>query len=345
MLSFNLIIIILILLFISLLVFHKNLILLLNMEEFGLLVYLLPLVILFSGSMEINEQWLLRTGQFKIVANTKLWRSILVNGGRLGGGLYSPHAYILIVLVALENALRTFLIKIQLRSSNKKLYIFNVKHKSLYKLAREYKDFPMYRAPQITIDRVSQNLPVLLLTSFFSPTAAGFFTIGRTVLNVPSQLIGKSIGDVFYPKISEAINNKQNVVRLILKSTFGLFIIGMIPYGIIVCFGPHIFEIAFGKDWFIAGEFARWMAIWSFFTLLDRPSTRALPAFHAQRFQLIYAVITLIVRVASFLVAYYLFADSTIAIAFFSIVASLLSLILILITLKIGTTIDEYNEV
>src|SRR5699024_534823 len=146
---------------------------------------------------------------------------------------------------------------------------------------------PMYRAPQITIDRVSQNLPVLLLTSFFSPTAAGFFTIGRTVLNVPSQLIGKSIGDVFYPKIREAINNKQNVVRLILTSTYCLFLIGMIVYGIIVCFAPHIFEIDFSKDLFIAGEFARWMAICSFFTLLHLPSTRALPAFHAQRLQLI----------------------------------------------------------
>src|SRR5699024_11567282 len=105
---------------------------------------------------------------------------------------------------------------------------------SIKLLIKYYKEFPIYRSPQVFLEKLQGSIPVLLLTIFFGPIATGFFTISRTVLSVPSQLIGKSIGDVFYPRISEAINKKENTSKLILNATLGLGAVGIIPYGIIV---------------------------------------------------------------------------------------------------------------
>ena len=110
-----------------------------------------------------------------------------------------------------------------LRKVNTNKFFFGFYEKvSLKKLAKRYRDFPLFRAPQVFLNAISQSLPVLMLTSFFGPAVAGFYSIGRTVLAIPSTLIGKSVGDVFYPRISEAAHNGENLTKLIKKATLSL---------------------------------------------------------------------------------------------------------------------------
>jgi len=327
---------------ILIMLFNQSIIKIFNIEEIASYIYLFPIVILFAGLMEVNVQWLIRTKQFKITANTAFYRALLVNGGRIGIGLFKPVASVLIFITAIENGLRALMIRLQLRKSNYKIND-NLKDINLKELAKKYKDFPLFRAPQVFIDQLSQNMPILLLATLFGPVSAGFFSIGRTVLAVPSQLIGKSIGDVFYPRISEAINNRENATRLIIRATIALGLVGMIPYGLIIIFGPWLFGLVFGADWVTAGEYARWMSIWVFCMFLNRPSTKALPAMFKQAFQLKYAIFTLITRFLAFMIGYYLFSDAIIALAFFSVSAGLLSLGLILCTLKFSKDMDKQN--
>src|SRR5699024_10937488 len=111
---------------------------------------------------------------------------------------------------------------------------------------------------------------------------------------------------------------------------------GAIPYGIIIILGPWLFSFVFGAEWAIAGDYARWMSIWVYFMFINNPSVKALPVLNAQAFQLKYAIFTFVVRLVAFILAYYLYKDDLIAVATFSIVAGILSLGLIIITLKIG---------
>lgn len=326
-----------------LLAFNEPIVNLLSVEGISNYLYLLPVVILFTGLMQVQEQWLIRTKQFRITAKTMFYRSLIINGGRVGIGHFYPVAVVLIFLTAVENGLRALMLKIYMRKSPNKLNYSKGDSLPLTTLANKYKDFPLYRSPQEFLDRFSKNMPVLLLTIFFNPAAAGFFTIGRTVLSVPSQLIGKSIGDVFYPRISEAINNKENTTHLIFKATAALAAVGVIPYGFIILFGPWIFSIVFGADWFTAGEYARWMAFWVFCTFINQPSTKALQAMFKQAFQLIYAGFTLLIRALAFMTGYYLFFDDIIALAFFTIVAGILNIGLIILTLRISKKFDGDN--
>src|SRR5699024_8529577 len=169
--------------------------------------------------------------------------------------------------------------------------------KSLLKLAKEYYDFPLYRAPETFINAISQGTPVLMLTVFFGPAAAGFYTIGRTTLSIPGRLIGKAVGDVFYPRIAQAADNKENMKAMIKKATFLLGLIGFLPFGIVIFFGPYLFSFVFGSDWITAGEYARWIALWTYVGFMNRPSVRSLPVLNAQRFHLIYTIIMLITRI------------------------------------------------
>ncbi|UOQ87049.1 lipopolysaccharide biosynthesis protein [Gracilibacillus salinarum] len=293
-------------------------------------LYLIPVVLLGACFLQINEQWLIRKNSFKVSAKAAILQVIVTQGGKAGIGLFAPYASVLIIISAFNEAIKgIFMFLLSKRNVPLKFVKNAINFEELKEVARKYRDFPKYRSPQVFLNASSQNLPVLMLTAFFGPAAAGFYSIGRTVLNIPSQLIGKSVGDVFYPRISEAANNKEDVTGIVIKATMILAMIGLIPYGIIVAFGPQLFSFVFGEEWFRAGEYARWMALWVYFMFINQPSVKTLPVINAQRFHLIFTIVMLIGRVSVLFLGYYLYSSDIVAVAFFGIASAVLNIALI----------------
>ncbi|MDM8101200.1 MULTISPECIES: lipopolysaccharide biosynthesis protein [Oceanobacillus] len=317
--------------------FNEQIVNIFNLKEISSFLYLIPFVIIFAGLVQVSEQWLIRTKQFKINAKVTFWQSVIINGGKAGIGLFYPFASVLVILTFLANGLRAaMMIFFSRRSSYKDETIEKEEKKTSKQLAKEYYDFPTYRAPEVFLNAISNGLPVLMLTSFFGVAAAGFYTIGRTILSLPSQLIGKAVGDVFYPRIAEAAKKGENVTALIKKATLALGGVCILPFSIVILFGPTLYSFVFGSDWVIAGEYARWIALWSFFGLMNRPSVRALPVLNAQRFHLIYTIIMLVTRLGALTIGYVVFSSDLVAVALFGIVGAILNLGLISITIKIS---------
>lgn len=322
---------------IILLFFNNTVVNLFQLEEIAPYLYLIPLVIIFAGLMQITEQWLIRTNQFAINAKVNFLQSVIINGSKVGIGFIYPVAVVLVLLQVVANGLRAFMMILFAKKSSYQSKDDEKENKlSIKELAKKHYDFPLYRAPEELFSSISQNLPVLLLTSFFGPASAGFYNIGRTVLGLPSRLIGQSIGDVFYPRVSEAANNKENVTHLIKKATFALLGLGVIPFGLIIAFGPFLFEFVFGEGWDVAGEYARWIALSSYSTFINKPSVRSMPVLSAQGFHLFYSIIKFIVRSSALILGFVLFNSDIVAVALFGITSALLNIILILITLRIS---------
>lgn len=320
--------------FVLLIFFHEQIVDLFNLKEISNFLYLIPCIIIFSGLMQVAEQWLIRSRQFAVSARVTFLHSLVLNGSKIGIGYFNPAASALVLITAFGNGLKAAMMLFSVkRSWDSERYVRHPK-KGIRELATEYYDFPTFRAPEVFLNAISHGLPVLMLTAFFGPASAGFYTIGRTVLNIPSQLIGKSVGDVFYPRIAEAFNKKENITALIKKATLALAVIGIIPFGTVVLFGPFLFSFVFGSDWSVAGEYARWIAIWSYFGFMNRPSVRALPVISAQKFHLIYTIIMLITRLGVLAIGYYIFLNDLIAISLFGISGAILNLGLITFTLK-----------
>ncbi|WP_066190756.1 lipopolysaccharide biosynthesis protein [Gracilibacillus timonensis] len=320
-----------------LLLFNNQIVNIFNISEISNFLFLIPLIVIFSGCVQIMEQWLIRKKQFSINAKVTFFQSLITNGGKICLGFFYPIASILVVITSFANGIRALM-----------LFMFSRKDKlnndrsqtsdkkKLNELAKKYYDFPAYRAPEMFINAISQGLPVLLLSVFFGPASAGFYSIGKTVLNLPTLLIGKSVGDVFYPRIAEAKHKNEDTYFLIKKATLALMGVGILPFAIIIIFGPYLFSFVFGSDWVIAGEYARWIALWSFCGFINRPSVRALPVLNAQKFHLIYTIIMLILRFIALAIGYFLFSNDLIAVALYSIAGALLNVVLIIATLGIS---------
>lgn len=324
------------------LLFQEHIVSIFQLKDIESYLYLIPVILLFAGLLQIIEQWLIRKKQFSVSAKATLIQSIIVNGGKVGVGFFYPLASVLIAFTALTEGTKAFLMLLFTKENNKNVLTSLFKESvSLKELAKKYRDFPLFRAPQVFLNAISQSLPILMLTSFFGPAAAGFYSISRTVLGIPSTLIGKSVGDVFYPRISEAANNDENINLLIKKATLALSIVGIVPYGVVFLFGPWLFGLIFGSDWVIAGEYARWISLWMYFMFINQPSVRALPVMSAQSFHLRFTFFTLVTRISLLALGYLVFQSDLVAIALFGISGAILNLVLILLTLKRSVKFSE----
>ncbi len=305
-------------------------------------VMLLPLSMFFAAMLQIAEQWLIRKKHFKITAKVAVYKSFIVGSLQTGVGLIKPIGAVLIIVATLGSILQAVMLFIGTKNANTKEKVsLNVTergrqigaNKDYKQLASTHRDFPLYRSPQVFINAISLSLPVLMLASFFGPAAAGFYTIAMSVLGVPSILLGKSVGDVFYQRITEATHHGENLTRLLLKATGMLALIGFVPFAIVMVFGPWLFGFVFGDEWHIAGEYAQWLALWLFISLTARPTIAALPALKLQGLFLIYEIVGASMRLSALVIGFKLYDDAIVAIAIFSISGAFLNLTIILISL------------
>ncbi|MCW9057756.1 MAG: oligosaccharide flippase family protein [Gammaproteobacteria bacterium] len=307
---------------------------LLGSEAIAPYVMLIPLSMLFVACTEIAQQWLIRKKLFSITARVAVIQALLINSTKSGVGLFHPVGAVLVVVAAFGSAFHAMLLWAGIRKSKTMPKKDGENNTSLSELARRHRDFPLYRAPQVTINALSQSLPILMLASFFGPAAAGFYTLSKTVMGVPSALIGKSVGDVFYPRITEAAHNKENLFRLILRATLALAAVGSIPFLLVIAFGPWLFSFVFGGEWVTAGEYAQWLALWFFFGFINKPSVAAMPSLNMQPWLLLYELVSTGSKVVALLIGFVYWNDDLLAIALMCVFGVVAYLVLILAVLK-----------
>lgn len=315
----------------------------LGMQAISGFLMLIPVAMFFAACLQITEQWLIRKGRFSVTARVAILQSFLLNVSKAGIGVSYPLASVLIGLAVAGRALHAAML-----AAGAGLFsgasASRIPIRQLLAQARLHVDFPLLRAPQILLNALSQSLPIMLLASLFGPAAAGFYTLGRTVMAVPSMLIGKSVGDVFYPKFTEAAHAGKPLAGLILKATAALAGVGVLPYLLVAVLGPWLFEQVFGSEWRVAGEYSQWLACWLFFGFINRPSVAAIAALSLQRFFLGYEVVSVIIRVAAMYVGFFVFASDRVAVAAFSLAGALLNLVLIGATLMACSRQGQANR-
>ena len=323
-----------------LLFFGEQISKLLNLNAIESFLMLIPVAMISSVGLAVMSQWVIRKQLFKIKARVHVVYALLLNGALAGVGLVKPVAAVLVVLASLGALVHTAMLFVGLRRETSGSSTQKHRAAPLKMLAKRHLDFPLYRTPQVLFNAASQSLPLIMLASFFGPAAAGFYALSRSVLALPTALIGKSVADVFYPRINRAVLSKEKATRLISKATLALLITGFLPFALIVAFGPSLFSLVFGKDWSMAGEYGRWLAIWLYFGFTNRPSVSAMPVLDLQGFFLRYEILSVLARILALFSGFMLFESDLLAVGLFSVTGALLNIFLILVTLHHARRID-----
>ncbi|MFW5802273.1 MAG: lipopolysaccharide biosynthesis protein, partial [Spirochaeta sp.] len=156
------------------------------------------------------------------------------------------------------------------------------------KLLGEYREFPAYRMPQNLLNSLSQNLPSIILAGFFSPGVAGLYALARKIIRLPGLLVADALRKVYYQKASELHNETRPLFPSLLSLTLGLGAVGIIPFGLLVLFGPELFGFVFGAEWHAAGRYASWLSLWTWVGFANIPAVAVIPVLKLQKQNLWY---------------------------------------------------------
>lgn len=290
-----------------------------GMESAPHMLYLIPLTLIIGAFLSVANQSAIRAGLFKAKARAYVESKFLTDTSKLIGGIVAPSGLLLILLTILGQ-LTNFVMQMLRVPRTGVLKVSNwFGTQGVRKAAISQRDFAIYRMPQSVLRAFSVGLPVLMLTSLFGPESAGQYSIVLLLLSAPVMLLGDSVGEVFYPKITRAINNKTgNASILISKAALVLFLVGIVPFGFIAFFGDIVLPWLFGDQWKVAGQYSQWVAFWMIAMLSVRPAIAAMPGLKMQSILLIYEIIITFGRVGALYIGSWNNSD-ILAIALFSI--------------------------
>jgi O-antigen/teichoic acid export membrane protein len=317
----------------------------LNLVVIQSFLFFIPLMLISVICIEIGQQWLFRKKQFRITSQLMVVKALMLNLAMIGAGFFYKYSSSLIIITVLVNVIYAILFILQIKNKSDGTTIQELRAKvNLYGLAKRYRDFPIYRTPQRFLNTAAQNLPVLLLASLFGPSAVAFYTLGKKVLVLPSMLIGDALSRVYYPHITELARHKRNLTRSLLKATGSLMMLGIIPFGVVIAFGPFLFGLVFGTEWVKAGEYARWLALWMYFMFLNRAVVAAIPVLSIQAFFLVYEVTSVIMRAGAISIGFFVYSDDIVAIAMFSVAGVIMNIVLIIYVISYSRNANRQGE-
>ncbi len=265
---------------------------LLNNEEISIWLYFVPITVFFTGLFNILNYFNNRRKNYKDIANATIIKSIILAITQLSIGFVKSGATGLISGQILSQMFANMrLLKNIIKD---KILLSKITKVKIIALAKRYKNFPKFSMLAILANTLSVHLTNILISSFYSISTLGFYSLVQRILGMPSALIGRSIGQVFF---QEATKEKQQTGKSI--NTFNstvkkLVIIGLPSFGILFFIVEDLFAFIFGEEWRIAGIYAQIVIPLFFIRFISSTVSGILIVFERQKNELYINILLII---------------------------------------------------
>lgn len=128
------------------------------------------------------------------------------------------------------------------------------------RLLRQYQNFPKFSVPEALLNMSHKQIPIIALTAIFSLEAAGLFAMANNLLSKPIGIVSTAFSQVFFRQSTEEHYEKPGQLRrFFLRNVLLLLGLIILPVLIIFFWGPALFAVFLGKNWYEAGIMARWL--------------------------------------------------------------------------------------
>lgn len=291
---------------------------LVNNPDISKWLYFIPLVVLLTGLYQSFNYWFNRKKRFRKLAVARVAQNTAAAGTKMSLGFGRFGVVGLMAGSIFGSFIGAGLLGWQI-FNDASFKIRLISKNSIKNQAIRYKRFPIYSSWSGFLNTASLQVPIILLSSFFSSTVAGLYFYSHKLLNMPMSLLGMSIGQVFFQKASEHKKNPEKLKEITFLVYKKLLYIGVFPLALIMVYGDYIFSFVFGDSWRPAGEYAQVLSPWILFVFISSPLSTLFDVLEKQKEELIFNYLIFIARVAALFVGYLIFHDAYIVIILFGI--------------------------
>jgi len=285
------------LLLLIVLIFHDNIVNLLNNESIGVWLYFVPIAVFFTGLYNILNYFNNRQKNYKDLAKATIIKSIVTAIIQLSVGFLKVGVS---GLISGQIVSQFFANTKLLRNIMKdKLLISKISKVKIIALAKRYKDFPKFSMWAILANTLSTQLINILISAFYSVATLGFYSLVQRLLGMPSSLIGSSIGQVFFQQATKEKQKTGKAIKTFNSTVKKLIIIGLPSFGILFFIVEDLFSFVFGEEWRIAGTYAQIVIPLFFIRFIVATVTVVNSIFEKQKISLVWQLSLLLFSILS----------------------------------------------
>lgn len=287
-----------------LLIFGHPLLTLLRAEALTAYIPFIIIGIFVTGLVLALRYVLIRDKAFGELSRNNVFQASSIQGISILAGIARPHFLGLFISYIAGNLLAALLILRTLR-----LDFRSIRPKLLYLFAKKHRKFPLINTISVFINNFSLELPIFMFSTFYGAEIVGFYALAHRLITTPLNLVGTSVGQVYFREATEAFNDSPRRLLSVYKSTVKkLVLVGLIPTVIAICAAPALVKIFLGPDWAQSGIYMQIIIFGLYFGFINAPIGTTFAIIRRQEIALAIRVVSIVVRFLSM----YLFRDNPI---------------------------------
>lgn len=239
--------------------------------SFHSLYWLAPLSVLLLAANQIQVNWLSRKKNYKNMASSRFAQAAGSGAFSLLFGVLGFGAWglgVATVIGQLSTVLYSY------RAAGNAIYskVLSTPFKVFKPIAKRFQNFPRYNAPHAFIDSVTNNGINFFIDFLLGSVITGFYGFSFRMLKAPSALVSGAVYQVFYQRAVELNNKGQSIRPQLTRLYIQLFLLAIVPFGLLMFIGPDVFALVFGEKWRAAGTISAIIAPWLLFNFVSSPA-------------------------------------------------------------------------
>lgn len=281
---------------------QRSLVSLLKAPQVAPYLWLVPPTVFVSGVFLALNYWNSRTKHFGRLSIAQLSRSIVTNASQIGMATVGhAHGGGLIWSTVLGSTTVTAVLGGQVWRDDSRLLRSSLNGRRALGSLRRYYKFPVFGVWSALLNTLSWQLPVMMLSAFFSPATVGSYALGNRVVRMPVILVGGAIAQVFFQRSSVAKTEGQ--LSKTVENVFEhLVSLGFFPMLALSLMAEQLFVVVFGPEWAEAGIYTAILSLYMFFNFISSPLGQLFSVLEKQEAGLITNVALLLSRFGALLI-------------------------------------------
>ncbi len=276
-------------------IFNDQITNLLGSSDISNWLYFIPITVLLTGIYQSFNYWLNRKKQYKRLATSRVVQSGTTAFTNLGMGFNGFGSSGLILGGVLGQGVATAILGKMIYKENR-YRLKKTKKLKIFALIKRYKKLPIYNLPNALIDGLRLSGINVLIAKFFTTATLGQFSLAWKMVQTPMSLIGSSLSQVFFQKLSSS--SKGDLYKILITFILKASIISAPIFLFIYIFAEDIFIFVFGKNWKLAGEAASVMTPWLFLNFIASAIANLFIVLNKQEIVLFVSIIYMILPIS-----------------------------------------------
>lgn len=272
----------------------------LNVEINNLIIFCYIAVILTISINSLFNYYLTSMGEFNVIGNALITKALILSLFQITFGFYELGGNGLIIGWTLGFISSTLVMYSY--AAHKQLHLKKINIIKINKVIKKYKRFPLYSAPASFLSAISGQAHNLLIPILYNMSTLGIYALAERLLSAPITLIGNSISQVYFKKIS---NLKVNIYSEFKSVIIKLSIISITILIVVQLSARILFSVIFGDNWSDSADVAIILSYQFCVQLIVSPILVTLQVIKRNDLELIFQLIMLLTYITFYLLAFF----------------------------------------